>query len=246
MASSSAETSVSWRASSRSWCEGMTRIVLVRHGESKVTVDRVVGGPRSCRGLSDLGRQQAERLRDRWTAHREFEPDLVVSSAYPRAKETAEIIRAAFGRSSLEVVPDFGEHDPGPQCDGLTYDEFTSRFGNPDWENDPYGVTFPGGETIAEFQIRVGRAVRGLMDEVGNGTALVVCHGGVIDTVLRQALRTAGTGIFEIHTKNTSITELEVVRLGRWKVVRYNDAAHLAGLPEMTNRAGIPGQVDDA
>lgn len=223
----------------------MTRLVLVRHGESKVTVDRVVGGPRSCRGLSDLGRRQAEKLRDRWSETREFRPDIVVSSAYPRAHETAEILLPAFGHSALTVVPEFGEHDPGPECDGLTYDEFTQRFGDPDWENDPYGVTFPGGETIADFQIRIGKAVRSLMDEVGKGTALVVCHGGVIDTVFRQALRTAGTGIFEIHTKNTSITELEVVRLGRWKVVRYNDAAHLAGLPEMTNRAGFPDQVDD-
>ncbi len=222
----------------------MTRIVLVRHGESKVTVDRVVGGPRSCKGLSDLGRLQAEKLRDRWQAFREFHPDVVVSSAYPRARETAQIVLPAFPGADLEVIQEFGEHDPGPDCDGLTYDQFVERFGDPDWENDPYGVTFPGGETIAEFQIRIGRAVRSLMDDVGKGTALVVCHGGVIDTVLRQALRTAGTGIFEIHTKNTSITELEVVRLGRWKVVRYNDAAHLAGLPEMTNRAGFPVEAD--
>lgn len=223
----------------------MTRIVLVRHGESKVTVDRVVGGPRSCSGLSDLGRLQAERLRDRWLTHREFQPAVVVSSAYPRARETAEIVLPALGGAEVEVIAEFGEHDPGPECDGLTYDEFTQRFGDPDWENDPYGVTFPGGETIAEFQNRIGGAVRSLMDTVGKGTALVVCHGGVIDTVFRQALRTAGTGIFEIHTKNTSITELEVVRLGRWKVVRYNDAAHLAGLPEMTNRAGFPASADD-
>lgn len=222
----------------------MTRLVLVRHGESRVTVDRVVGGPRSCRGLSDLGRLQAERLRDRWFAHREFQPDVVISSSYPRARETAEIVLPAFDRARVDIVTEFGEHDPGPECDGLTYDEFTRRFGDPDWENDPYGVTFPGGETIAEFQIRVGTAVRNLMDTVGRGTALVVCHGGVIDTVLRQALRTAGTGIFEIHTKNTSITELELIRLGRWKVVRYNDAAHLAGLPDMTNRAGFPEPVD--
>jgi probable phosphoglycerate mutase len=214
----------------------MTRIVLVRHGESRVTVDRIIGGPRTCSGLSELGRLQAERLRDRWISHREFTPNIVVSSAYPRARETADIVLPALGLGEVAVMPDFGEHDPGPECDGLAYDEFTRRFGDPDWENDPYGVTFPGGETIAEFQIRIGTAVRGLMDEVGTGTALVVCHGGVIDTALRQALRTSGTGIFEIHTKNTSITELEVVRPGRWKVVRYNDAAHLAGLPEMTNR----------
>ena len=208
----------------------MTRFVFVRHGESQVTVDRVVGGPRSCRGLSDLGRRQAERLRDRWERHPESSFDAVYSSAYPRARETAEIVLPALGGAELVIDPDLGEHDPGPDCDGLTYVEFENRFGNPDWEADPYGVTFPGGETIAEFQLRIGAAVRRLCERHPSSTVAVFCHGGVIDTVLRQSLRTFGTGSFEIHTRNTSVTEVELVRTGRWRLVRYNDVAHLAGL----------------
>ena len=208
----------------------MTRLVLVRHGESQVTVDRIVGGPRSCKGLSPFGRTQAERLHDRWSSSPEFVPDVVYSSAYPRARETAEIVAPALASREILIEPDLGEHDPGPDCDGLTYIEFEQKFGNPDWENDPYGVTFPGGETIAQFQLRVGTAVRRLVDEHPDATAVVFCNGGVIDTVLRQALRTFGTGSFEIHTKNTSITELELVRSGRWRLIRYNDVAHLVGL----------------
>ena len=205
----------------------MTRFVLVRHGESQVTVDRVVGGPRSCRGLSQHGRWQAERLRDRWTERPEITFDAVYSSAFPRAKETAEIVRPALGVPEIYVEPDLGEHDPGPDCDGLTYAQFEEKFGNPDWEADPYGVTFPGGETIAEFQLRVGSAVRRLCERHPEATLAVFCHGGVIDTVLRQSLRSFGTGLFEIHTKNTSITEVELVRSGRWRLIRYNDVAHL-------------------
>jgi len=208
----------------------MTRLVLVRHGESQVTVDRVVGGPRSCKGLSSFGRRQAQRLHDRWLDQPEFEPDFVYSSAYPRARETAEIVLPAFAGRNILVDPDLGEHDPGPDCDGLAYVEFEQKFGNPDWENDPYGITFPGGETIAQFQLRIGTAVRRLIDDHESATVVVFCHGGVIDTVLRQALRTFGTGSFEIHTKNTSITEVELVRSGRWRLIRYNDVAHLVGL----------------
>jgi probable phosphoglycerate mutase len=215
----------------------MTRLIFVRHGESQVTVNRVVGGPRSCVGLSDLGRQQAVKLRDRWTQSSEFTPDLVISSAYPRAKETAEIVLPAFVGRSIEVLPEFGEHDPGPRCDGLPYTEFTERFGDPDWENDPFGMTFPGGETIAEFQFRIGSAVRSLVDRLGDGTAVIFCHGGVVDTALRQSMRAAGTGVFEIYTVNTSITELLLVKPGRWRVIRYNDSAHLVGLPASTLRS---------
>ena len=42
-----------------------TRVILIRHGESNVTVQRILGGEKSCTGLSELGQQQAAALRDR-------------------------------------------------------------------------------------------------------------------------------------------------------------------------------------
>ena len=61
----------------------------------------------------------------------------------------------ALGGAEIHVEDRFGEHDPGPDCDGLTFAEFIERHGMPDWEADPYAVTFPGGETIAELHHRV-------------------------------------------------------------------------------------------
>jgi probable phosphoglycerate mutase len=212
-----------------------TRVVLVRHGESNVTVRRVVGGPRTCDGLSALGVQQAERLRDRLSDTGEIEADRLYSSAYPRAIETAETIAPALG---LEVAVEagFGEHDPGPECDGVSFDEFVDRYGMPDWENDPYGVTFPGGESIAEFDVRVGTTFSEVCRRHPGETIVIVCHGGVVDGLLRHALRAPRTGGFEVHTTNTSLTEMVHVRPGRWRLVRYNDAAHLAGLPPASPR----------
>jgi probable phosphoglycerate mutase len=216
----------------------VTRLVLVRHGESNVTVNRIIGGPRTCNGLSDLGRQQAERLRERWADHPDFAADVLIASQYPRAFETMQIIAPALG--DLPIVRDdgFGEHDPGPDCDGLTYTAFTEHFpdGSRNWDShDPFATTFPGGETIAAFQYRVGQAVRRTLDEYAGSTVVVACHGGVVDAVLRMALRAPAMGAFEIHTVNTSITELQYTERNTWRLVRYNDSAHLAGLPAHTN-----------
>ena len=221
----------------------MSRIVLVRHGESNVTVQRVIGGLRSCSGLSDLGRQQAERLRDRWAVDPEFEPDVLVSSTYPRAVQTAEIVAAAFPGRTVEQRAEFGEHDPGPDCDGMGYDEFVERFGVGGWRtDDPYATVYPGGETVAAFQYRVGAALKALIDDHADRSAVVFCHGGVIDALLRHVLRAPSRGAFEVFTRNTSITEFErVSRDGApaiWRLVRYNDSAHLAGLPAATATGG--------
>jgi probable phosphoglycerate mutase len=217
----------------------VTRLVLVRHGESNVTVNRIIGGPRTCNGLSDLGRQQAARLRDRWAANAEFTADVLIASQYPRAFETMQIIAPSLG--DLPIVRDdgFGEHDPGPECDGLSYKEFSQRFpeAHKGWDShDPFGTTFPGGETIASFHYRVGSAMRRTLDAYSGQTVVVACHGGVVDAVLRLVLRAPAMGSFEINTVNTSVTEIQLVRPTMWKLVRYNDAAHLAGLPAHTNQ----------
>lgn len=214
-----------------------TRLVLIRHGESTVTVRRIIGGPLSCVGLSDLGREQSERLRDRLRDTDEIDASVLYSSAYPRAIETAEIIAAALG---LEVRVDerFGEHDPGPECDGLTFAAFVDRYGTPDWHGDPHAETFPGGETAATFHHRVGAAVADVVREHDGGTIVVACHGGVVDAVFRYLLRLPSTGGFELHTANTSLTEFVHVAPATWRLGRYNDGAHLAGLPTETPRQG--------
>ncbi|MET0324324.1 MAG: histidine phosphatase family protein [Ilumatobacteraceae bacterium] len=213
-----------------------TRLVLVRHGESRASVARSIGGPRTCAGLSELGREQCERLAARLIETSELTDVVLYASAYPRARETAELLAPAFKDPEVHIEAGFGEHDPGPDSDGLTFDEFIARHGMPDWESDPHAVTFPGGETLAELHHRVGIAVRDVVTAHPGRTIVVCCHGGVVNAILRMALRTPTTGGFELFTTNTSITELLLVRPGRWRLVRYNDAAHLAGLPIETPR----------
>lgn len=220
----------------------MTRLVLVRHGESNSTVARTIGGHRTCSGLSDLGRRQAEALRDRWLRAPELAADVVIASHYPRAQETAQIVLPALGGHDLHVIDGFGEHDPGPDCDGLTFVEYSRRFsiGPEAWRSgNPFAVTFPGGETVASFQYRVGVALAETLARHSGKTIVLFCHGGVIDALLRLALKAPAMGAFEVHTLNTSITEMEV-RDGVWRLLRYNDSAHLAGLPH-----GTPVDTDD-
>jgi 2,3-bisphosphoglycerate-dependent phosphoglycerate mutase len=217
-----------------------TVLVLIRHGESNVTVRRVIGGHRSCDGLSDLGREQAERLRDRLALTGELSPEtdpaVLISSNYQRAIETAEMIAPALGDPSIEIDAGFGEHDPGPEIDGMSFVRYVERYGQPDWSGDPHVDIFPGGETLARFHLRVGETLSRTLAAHAGRTVVVSCHGGVIDAAFRHLLRTATTGAFELQTRNTSITEFQLAPSGVWRLARYNDAAHLTDLPTGTPR----------
>ena len=217
-----------------------TTLAFIRHGESNVTVNRVIGGFRTCSGLSDLGHRQAERLRDRLAATGELPADVLIASNFQRAIETAEVIAPALGDLEMAVDADFGEHDPGPEIDGMTFRTFVERFGPPNWAGDPHHDVFPGGETTAQFHLRVGAAISRTVRANAGRTVVVSCHGGVVDAAFRHLLRTATTGGFELQTLNASITEFSEAPSGGWRLIRYNDAAHLEGLPSETPRVTQP------
>jgi len=215
---------------------GPTRLIVIRHGESNVTVDRQIGGPLTCTGLSDLGRLQAQRLRDRAVAGQLPPVDELWASTMPRARETAEILNEALGLE-LQIQQDFEEFRPG-QADGMLFAEYIEQYGEIDQMAEPYKHLAPGGESRASFLLRVGEAFDELVHTRAGKTLAVVCHGGVIDVVFRRLLSIQSEAPFHLWTTNTSVSEFITTSHGpprRWRLASYNDASHLHGLPSATN-----------
>jgi len=220
----------------------ITRLVLIRHGESRSTVDRVVGGHRGCGGLTDRGVRQAKALRDRLARTGELAgAAAVLTSVLPRAIETAEIIAPALGGLVVEQRCELCEIHPG-EGDGLTWEEFAALY-RPEGlaSGNPYTSMAPDGESWAGFFSRVGEALlRAAADHAG-GTVVVVCHGGVIEAAFSTLGGLPLRRPFDVRVENTALTAWSYEpgegdhgnaghRLARWRLDRFNDAAHLAGL----------------
>lgn len=215
---------------------GPTRLIVVRHGESNVTVERRLGGMEACSGLSPLGRQQAERLRDRFAAGHEPVIDEVWASPLPRAYETAEIVNEAIGLD-IQVDPEFEEFRPGA-VDGWLFEDYVAEYGRPDELADPYRYIAEGGDSRASFFLRIGEATERLVAGREGKSIALFCHGGVVDVIFRRLLAIQSETPFQLHTINTSVNEFVTTAHGpprRWRLARYNDAAHLSGLPAATN-----------
>ena len=214
-----------------------TRLLFVRHGESNATVERRIAGMKTCSGLSPLGVAQAERLRDRYAAGGERPIDALWSSPMPRALQTATILNQLLNLE-IQVDPEFEEHRPG-ESDGFRFDDIVERLGPPPQDLPAHAIYMPGSESSADFHYRVGRAAHRLLQSSVGQTVLISCHGGVIDVMFRAMLHLSMRGQFDLWTLNTSITEFAAdhepaVLPTRWRLVRYNDHAHLAGLPSET------------
>lgn len=234
---------------------GPTRLTLIRHGQGVCNVERRVEGITQCRGLSELGRQQVDRLANRLRAE-EFAPDVIVASPIRRARETAEIIASAIDRKVDLFDADIEEVRPG-EAEGMTWDQYFAFYGAVEgW--DPSVAFAPGGETWVHFAARVGKALDRLASAHFGQTVALVAHGGVVDASLFHffGLDPFTRAPIDFETTNASLTEwelrsfrpyvppttgshdavdtdgvaTEVEDVRRWRLARYNDAAHLHGL----------------
>jgi probable phosphoglycerate mutase len=216
-----------------------TRIVLVRHGESRAQELGVLGGHEGCTGLSDLGRRQVTALRERLAGSGELaSASVLYSSVMPRAVETAQILAPALGDLEVRSECDFCEGHPG-EADGLTWDEISERFPSPDgW--DPDHKPAPGWETWREMGVRVQAALESLVARHPRETVVVACHGGVVVQAMLHWLaldHVATDRRAWMSPANTSLTEWRFAANPYQKgtlpveLVRFNDHAHLAQVP---------------
>jgi probable phosphoglycerate mutase len=212
----------------------MTRLFLIRHGESVAQVEGFLSGHDTCRGLSDLGRAQVQALHDRLQRTGEIQADVLLTSVLPRAIETAAIISPAIGGLDAIQDCDLCEIHPG-DGEGLTWAEWTEKYFREDY--DPATPGAPNGESWIGFNERVAGALRRYVEEHAGKVIVAAVHGGVIEASISAFMDLAPTHGKLVPLTNASITEwvLHEPQFGprgeRWQLARYNDAAHVAALP---------------
>jgi probable phosphoglycerate mutase len=152
-----------------------------------------------------------------------------------RAVETAEIVGPALGDRTYIPAVALGYRWPD-HSDGLTWEEHRQRFSLLGG-----GVFRPhedGEESWAEFVSIVGTALYDIACEHAGHTTVVITHEEMIDASFRVFGNVALRGPFDIRVTPTSITEWTTTddllatgppewNLPRWRLERFNDAAHL-------------------
>ena len=162
-----------------------TLLLLVRHGQTPTTGDRLPGRARGLH-LSDEGRAQAQAVGERIAALPKV--DAVYASPLERTRETAGFIakrrdlRVTIDRGLLEC--DFGDWTGG---------ELKTLRKAPEWravQRYPSGFRFPNGESFVEMQTRVVSTLERLRRSHPGGTVVAVSHADPIKAATAAAVGT--------------------------------------------------------
>lgn len=211
------------------------KIYFVRHGQSQANLEEREQG--ALGPLSELGREQAAFVAKRFT---DLPTDLIVSSPYERAKETASIINAHLNKEMIfsELLR---ERKPPTEYIGvLTNDaEYMQvnalmrekRAVDPAWR-------YSDEDTFDDLKTRAIELL-GYLEGLGKENILAVTHGGFLRMIASvmvigkdltyeeyvrffRVLRTKNTGITLIE-RNYDAAEGEP----QWYLTAWNDHAHL-------------------
>ena len=153
------------------------RLILVRHGESEGNRDRRFSISSEVE-LTETGREQAREVARRLKAR--FQPELVISSAFRRARQTSAIIAAELNLP-VEVVEDIHERDLG-ELRGESYERLRELVKlAPDFDPKQGWLWRPqGGESYEDVRVRVTAAFDRLRLRFPEHEVVVVSHGGVM------------------------------------------------------------------
>lgn len=200
----------------------MTKIILVRHGQTTWNVEMKYQGQTDIH-LTERGIMQAQMVADRLAN----EPvSAIYSSDLSRAFFTAGAIAS---KHNLQViaVPELREINFG-EWEGLTYTNINS--GWPITMNklftSPQDVQIPGGESFPELKERASKALDKIVDNHADETIVVVSHGGTIRTLICAALSINLNYVWNIKQDNTAVSILEYYD-NRIMVSLINDTCHL-------------------
>ncbi|MGC8787600.1 MAG: histidine phosphatase family protein [Anaerolineae bacterium] len=201
----------------------MTRIILVRHGQTAWNQTERIRGQVDI-PLDEVGLAQAEatatRVADEW------EPAAIYSSPLLRAVQTAQAI-ARKCNLDVQIVEGMNDMNFG-QWQGVPYDEVERRW--PElvhaWLRAPHTVTFPDGENLAIVRQRAMAALNQLIERHPNDEIVIVAHTVVNRVLLCAVLGLENSEYWRIGQDTCAINVIEW-RKGKFFIHSLNDTCHL-------------------
>lgn len=155
-------------------------LYVIRHGKTNSNEQRLYCG-KTDDALSEAG---IKEIKERQQFYNYPVCDTNFTSGALRANQTFELL---YPQTSYEVRPLFWEYDFG-EFEGKSYEMLKNDARYVEWITDEVGsVTCPQGESKHDFYKRISQGLELLVDElleVQESEALLLCHGGVIGTLL--------------------------------------------------------------
>lgn len=184
----------------------MSKIYLVRHGETEWNREGRSQGCSNDIPLSEIGMLQADAIGNRL---KDESIDLFFSSILTRAYQTAKAI-AVHHKKEVRMEKEFVEISFG-DWEGLKIDEIKEKYIDvyKIWRDTPHIAKVPGAESLLEIRERSMPKLLEILNSNRDKNILVVSHGITIKVLIASMMGIDLANLHKIRQDNTALNIFE-------------------------------------
>ena len=211
----------------------MTRIILVRHGETDWNKEQIFRG-RIDVPLNSTGLQQAKATGEVLSGQK---IDAIYSSPLSRAIQTANGIISFHSHITVKEAKGFMDIDFG-KWQGLPHknveDEFKDLYDA--WQREPHNLKMPGGEGLDDVKLRAMESLNDILSSHVDETVVIASHRVVNKVILCAILGLSNQHFWRIRQDTCAINIFEDSDRG-FIISVINDTCHIKALDNGTDKA---------
>lgn len=178
----------------------MTKLILIRHGETSKNVEGKLHRDKDEEELNEKGKSQ---MKITSLALKQYCPSIIYASREKRAQESAKIIAETLNLS-VKTIDGLQERNWG-DLSGKSWSEIRVIL-DPMTLDERYNYVPPNGESWKEFEIRLKNAINQVLSHNEGKNIVIVSHGGSIGALMPYLLGAPREESFKYDPASASIT----------------------------------------
>lgn len=183
------------------------KITFVCHGATVHSEENRLFDNENYPPLNDCGQEEIEKICE-WLKRRAIKNDKIYTSSALRTIQSAHMISKVF-KKDFEIIEGLHARKCGTWS-GLTFEQIEDKYPQmlEQLHENPCSYCPEGGETINEFNERISKNLKKIIDENQGNRIIIVTHNDVIQSAIKQAIGLPAENQAKVYIKTGSASQI--------------------------------------
>lgn len=183
------------------------KITFIAHGSTIYSEENRLGDHENYPPLNDAGEEEIEKICD-WLKKRSIKNDVIYTSSALRTIQSAQMVSKVF-KKDFEILDNLSSRKFGVWS-GLTYEKIETKYPQmlEQLHANPCSYCPEKGETVLDFNKRVSKIVKKIVDDNIGNRIIIVTHPDVIQAAISKAIQLQPQHQNKVYIRTGSATQI--------------------------------------
>lgn len=183
------------------------KITFICHGATINSEEKRLSDNEKHPPLNESGQDEIEKVCE-WLKRRAIKNDKIYTSSALRTVQSAQMISKAL-KTDFEILDGLHSRKRGVWS-GLTFEQIEVKYPQmlEQFHQNPCSFCQDGGETIIDFNKRVSKIIKKIVEENAGNRIIIVTHPDIIQSAICKAIQLPPKNQAKVYIKTGSATQI--------------------------------------